>query len=535
MSKKVNRESKTFDNYYCSKCAEKGLNRLPTPTKDGKPRYKCSNGHIRITFLRDRPPVINAPPKIAKKGRIIITSLINDTGIEGDFLKSLENAKEHFNKTVPTQLFILQNKYRNTDAWHSGGANEEISWHSDAHPYLLQNNLVVNKNLEIYSNFNVTPTAVNPLSGMESIGGQRSIIFAHPQIRMLPVASPKNHYPKLMYTTGSISKKDSYTKSKTGIKAKYHHKNSALIIDYDTKEFHVTHIEMDEKTKGFYLFDEMITKDSVVNYVKETDDRPSIVFGDLHEWPLSKPKYKFVRDILWDKDDSVCKTLEPKHMVLHDIYDGFSGSHHHRNNFAVEYRKHVLEQDSVSEELNSLVVFLNKLDKEFDSELCIVHSNHDEHLDKWLNSVDARRDFKNSKVYHLLMYLLIDSLEKNGTGDALKLYLRHMTDYQLTFVSPNDEFLINGVDCSQHGDRGVNGARGVGGYSKTSRPMVHGHTHTPYVTFDVMGTGVLPDEMDYAKGMGTWMKSSVLIYPNGTKGHIHIIGKRNPLNFLNIK
>ena len=77
--------------------------------------------------------------------------------------------------------------------------------------------------------------------------------------------------------------------------------------------------------------------------------------------------------------------------------------------------------------------------------------------------------------------------------------------------------IINGIEYGQHGDRGINGARGgYTAFEKLGSPYVIGHSHSGYKNgkrVAVVGvTGSL--DMGYNKGASSWSHNHIFVGPD---------------------
>ena len=114
---------------------------------------------------------------------------------------------------------------------------------------------------------------------------------------------------------------------------------------------------------------------SVVSKIKEID---ACVLGDIHYGHEDK-----------EVMDSTFKMLDfivPKHIILHDVFDGNSISHHQMKDPFVQYRKEVLGTNNLKKEVDYMISELSKF-KKFEN-VVIVRSNHDDFIDRWLKNTD---------------------------------------------------------------------------------------------------------------------------------------------------
>lgn len=439
--------------------------------------------------------------------RFVITSATNDCGINQNYFQSLIN----FADDTGSQLLVLPVRYRNPDAFHQGEQSSMV-WPQELKPYLLDTDLILNRNLVIKST-KIVATATNPLTGLQSLGGTRSAIFGHPQVQMEMIATPAATIPKMMHTTGSISK-PKYARNKTAEKAKFNHSFGAIYVEVQGDRFWTFQLIGDSKGEFYYL-----NKHYTPNGMTSGHRALGLVLGDEH--------VKFADDKVqaatFHSAGSICKTLKPEILIRHDIHDHYSGSHHHKKDHILRLKKHIYNDDSVSDELQLAVKHINSTTPK-DCINYLIESNHDDHLRRWLNETDPKKDLKNAQFYYGMMSRISKAIEAGDGRQPFELYLADKLTVPHEFVNSNQRKLIGGIDVSQHGDRGPNGSRGgKKGFAKSNYKMIAGHTHTPCIEKGFWQVGVSVPTMDYAKGLSSWMVTHCAIYPNGKRCLFNII------------
>ena len=460
-------------------------------------------------FSSDNNPIESTlDVKEAKKLRkFVITSATNDSPLN----RKLFNSLMGFTADQDAQLLVLPVRYRNPDAFHQG-EQTGMSWAQELKPYILDTDLILNKNLTIKST-KIVATAAQPLTGLQSISGTRSGIFGHPQMQMEMVATPAATTPKMLHTTGSISKRK-YARNKTAEKAEFNHSDGALYIEIQGDRFWTWQLLADAKGE-FYHLDKHYTPDSVTDGHRAL----GLILGDEH--------VKFADDKVqgatFHDKGSICNVFKPLALVRHDIHDHYSGSHHHKNDHILRLQKHLADDDSVSEELSLSVDHVNRTTPE-GCKNYIIESNHHDHLRRWLNETDPKKDLKNAVFYYQMMERISKALVEGDTRDPFVLYMSDGLTVEHEFVNSNQRKLIAGIDISQHGDRGPNGSRGgKNGFARSSYKMVAGHSHTPCIEKGFWQVGTSTLNMGYKKGLSSWMVTHCIIYPNGKRCLLNIV------------
>lgn len=433
--------------------------------------------------------------------RVIVTSAQNNTAPEAAFLASLKVAAKHYK----AKLVIIPVHYRTQSLFDK---SEEKEWHPDVRPYLVSGDIEVG-NVTIRSDVRINATTVNPLSGRHGHCGERWVVFGHPQHMMEPVASPADLMPKRMYTTGSVTKPN-YTKTDQGEKARFHHVAGAILIENMGRYCFIRNLNAD-KSGAFYDLDKRFNSSGVTKGHRIEVLTP----GDEHV------KFNAVAGPTYFDKDSIAKILRPKYVVRHDVLDGYAGSHHHEHDDVTLFRKHHMGDGDYRAELEQCIEFINKTTPS-DSISLIVPSNHHEHLDKWLSRVDPRKDPLNALLIHELKPLQYKSALSGSFKSAFELYAAKRINAR--FMSRNKQFLIGGVDHSQHGDIGSNGSRGSAkGMAKSTYKMTIGHSHGARIYQGVFQVGTSTGRLEYERGLSDHSNTHCIQYKNGKRTLIDII------------
>lgn len=483
---------------FCPLCGNDGMRKLSTDTAvSGNTRYKCSKCPTRTTRpLSEKPQVL---PKFnkTKSKRYIITSAVNDTPINEDQFKTLERIA----KETDARLIVIATVYKNPDMTRQGFL-QTLSWPAETLPYICQERFAINKNLVIRGDARIRVTAINPLQGANHAGDMKSEIFGHPQLAMEMVPTPKDSIPKALMTTGTISE-ENYGGSWSAKKAEFHHTHSALFVEVKGSKFWPTQLQWDGE--GIQLFD----KYYACKRSKRAPKLAGVVYGDIHRDSMTKKESAIL--------DELIGGLKADKNVLNDLLDFHSGSHHKEYDLLTNLRSPDFD---VRGELDRTVDWLSSVPNPV-----IVSSNHNDHLDQWFNRYNTRKADSNIKLYAELM-----GLANSSTCGLFEAYVNSQ-DVEAEFTNPNEEYNIAGIDVSQHGHKGPNGARGSAkSFARTGRKTVIGHSHTPGIYKGCWQTGTSAMTMDYAKGYSSWRMAHVIIAASGKRSFIFVVdGQISPM------
>jgi len=385
---------------------------------------------------------------------------------------------------------------------------------------------LVGKDLEIANGHGVImgsakiqATAVNPTNRFESIGGNKWVFLGHPQVQMRVIPTAQDTLPKIVVSSGSMSVPE-YREGTAGKAGEFHHVIGATVIEVCGDYMHVRQLNADDKGVIYDIHGKYSPRK-----VEPLDGIEALVTGDEHEMFYS-PHVKQHTYM----PGGIVQTLQPKRIVRHDVLDFWSANHHHVNDPITQFIKHHSGTNSVERELDQCVLFLDETtpDADWFVENVIVASNHPEALTKWLKTARIERDPENAYIFHKLWLGLLESARMTNKGadylDPFEAYVRERATKKHHFTDRDKQFLIAGIDVSQHGDFGPNGARGsVSVFAKAANKMVIAHSHTPGINKGVYQVGHSTDGLSYAKGHSSWFNTHCAIYPNGKRTLIHIL------------
>ena len=500
---------------YCPSCGSDNITQTKSLAQSGKKRWQCHSCPSRTTQPLSKPLVEMFKQKftdLRKYKRFVITSAQNDTPLDMDFFNSLLN----YCKVESAALLVIPVRYKNPDSFHEGAQNS-YTWPDEIRPYLCDQEFKINDNLKVMGQIKITATAVNPLMGLDTISGHSSAIIGHGQLAMTHIATPKKRLPKKMHTTGSVSQKN-YSQTKEGAKGEHHHSLSAVVVETEGNQFWVRQL-MGDSTGGFYDLDRYYTNSNGMFSQAVEGMLP----GDLHERFLSKK----IREVTFTGTNSLMSLLRPKHLILNDILDQYADSPHHQTDALLKLEKHWKGSNDLRKELDSLCRFLESVGESY-----IIESNHHDHLRRGLNNFlnNKLTDVVNADLYLELGSMFSASKKRGEHKGILELYLDRYCKAKLHFVDVDDEFLVAGIDCSQHGDRGANGSRpSPRAFANAGAKMMVGHSHTPRIEKGFWQVGTSTMDLDYAKGLSSWMITHGVIYANGKRALIDVInGKYRP-------
>lgn len=444
---------------------------------------------------------------------LLVTSAQNETPINRKQLASMLVYKDFITNELgkETNMAVIPVRYRNPTTPTEDQKKKKDMWWVDE----VKGNIYYQKlefgDTTIAADTHVSPTATMPLSGLDSLTNDGHLIVGAFRIHFKTQARLRNTPLRSMSTTGSITRKN-YSRSKAGDKASIHHSYGFSIIEL--KDDGTCHVP-----RNIYVTDDgefidlcyKVTPEGVTK-VKSTE---AIVWGDIHKEVLDENIYK--------KTKKLCKILNPKIHVLHDLFDGGRINPHERKDVFILRRKITSGKYLIEEEVDEALAFPKQLIKDCGGkEVYIVQSNHDEFLDRHITDMNWKRDLHNSPAY--LKYAMIQqtvNLERYGNIFGYKIHQKYNdSKWNVKYLKYGDHLNIKGFNCAMHGDHGTNGSRGsITQYKRLNFKMIHGHNHSPIIMDGVTSVGLTGNVHQYytRKGVSTHAYAHCLVHENGKR------------------
>lgn len=443
--------------------------------------------------------VINKDKGIKK---YFVTAAIPGGKVDEGFLRSIET----YIKENNAQLIILPMVGIYKDAQF----HDRILQYTDffATEFRFNSNLVAR-------DFLINPQVMLPLTRLKRFGQkQESLIVASPKQHMETVRVKANTTPHIIHSTGAISKPQ-YRHTTAGVLADQDHIMGGLIVEVENDSiFHIRQIQAG-KDGTFYDLNKHYMHNSVDSCTAKV-----CVIGDSHS--LYEDKIATTTFKAW------CKKVQPNYIVFHDIFDAKSISHHLENNITEQVNRPINGQ-FLEQELEIAAKYLCEWRNELPySTFIIVRSNHDEHLDRYLNECRFVNDRFNYKVSLELAGYLLD--KKNPIEEWIN---KRYNMNEIKWLKRDEDFIIEGVQLGAHGDMvslGWGKQDSIRKAEEAYGKAIIGHGHCPKIFREVymVGTSCLED-LGYNTGPSASLQTSCALYNGGQrqlitniKGHYYI-------------
>lgn len=451
-------------------------------------------------------------PKTGKfnKKRYVFTAAQNNTYVNKKFLASLE----HYCAINDAEL-IVSTFFYNKSGFQNGEGQKEVWYDPLIRPYIVNEKHEVFNGLVYCGELNILPTAVNPLSGFHGYTKDASAIIPHAKVQLMSIPVPKGATPKILYTTGAVTKLN-YIQQKAGQLAEFHHIYGALVAEVDDDgDWFVRHLIAD-KDGSFYDLDEYYTPDGLE---EDSQHLAAVNWGDIHAEHIDQQ----VKFAAFDVKNplNILDTLKPEYQLSHDTINFTARSPHSFSDHYFRFGQFHHGTDAVEEDLKLCGNVMKEMLRPF-SKLVVVNSNHDIHFKKWLSQADYKTDPVNA-VFFLKCQLAIYEAIARGDKDfsifehSIKTMFPELANVR--FLKQDEMFEIAGIEMGQHGHLGSNGSKGsTSVYRKIGLRYNIGHQHSAGILDGVYVAGTFSElDMGYNVGNSSWNHSCILTYKNSKR------------------
>lgn len=445
----------------------------------------------------------------------VITAAVNATPVHDGFWQALRR----YAKRRRARIVAVPLRYKNPTSTWARDQDVDDWWAPEVVPYLYSQRVELHPGLELLADIRTQPTAQQPLTGLDALTGAASGILAHPKLAMTTVPTPQSRIPKVMMTTGACTVK-SYSPTVAGAKGEFHHTIGAVVVEICDDKFHLRHLNA--MPDGSFID---LTHEYTPDGVSRAPRAAALVLGDLHV-DFVDPKC----DLATFGKGGIVDTLQPENIVLHDVLDCYSVSHHHAKDPITLYAKYKAGRNSVLDEVRRCFAYIDSRVPR-SSACTIVGSNHNEHLGRWVRDTDPRKDPENALTWASLYSAMCSAARIGDSGletvDPFEYLARtELKRYESTAFVGRGGHRVAGVEVGMHGDRGPNGARGSRkALSRIGVKSIIGHSHSPGIEGGCYQTGTSSRlTLEYSAGSpSSWLHTHCVVYANGKRALINII------------
>jgi len=451
-----------------------------------------------------------------EKKIFLITSAQSATPVNQKLIENMEAYAEHIN----AEILVIPFRYKNPTSVFTNEQEDNEWWDSKVVKYLTLNRHDLNNGISVLSDVPIQPTATSPLLGLEGMTGEHSCVVGHPKMELKTIPVMEGCRPKIMFTTGTCTKSN-YTSSKAGKKGEFHHSMGFAIVEIkDNETFFFRQVGAKDNGEFIDLFYHV--KDGVINRETEVE---ACAMGDIHVAHVDERVVDITLNDLFKK-------LRPKKLFIHDIIDSESISHHNIKNPFLLHEKEMDGSNSLQREIDEMLKWLDKI-KGYS--VYIVKSNHDTHIDQFLETTDWRKmsTLKNAIPYMELATARLKGKAPNGVVP----YLINQKFPKFKCLTDDCNITVKGVLMSVHGHKGASGSRGsIQQYSRLSTKSMTAHSHQIGRIGGAVSVGCSCHlRVGFNTSFSGWTNAHGLVNRLGKMQHIVFFHTKDGLEYTTIK
>ena len=446
--------------------------------------------------------------EIKKYKRFVITTAVMGKEVNKDFLAAIDN--------YATRNNALKLVLPCEDVASRGKKAAPIELSPELKDFgVIFKDTYLNRNLCLCA-VKVSAKQINTLTGLDRLTKSReaSIIVASPKVFLKYV--PNMHYeiPPAIMSTGAITvndyDNDRYMSKRTSTLAENDHTYGAVIVEVEDEHiFHFRHVQADPLSSS--ITDLGVTYGSDGSVTRTIG--AAMVVGDSHVGYHDRELHEKVMEL--------AQEVDVKKVILHDIFHGSSISHHEAKKSITRAIRAQEGKLDLELECKAVKNYIEDI-RDRGYEVVVPSANHNNHLLRYLEEGRYVDDPINLKFASKLISPAIDGI--NPLQFAIESIFGFKKD-NVKWLKNDMSYKVHGVECSAHGDKGANGAKGnLATFEKGLGDCVVAHTHSAAIFRKVFCVGTVGEmDMGYNEGMSNWTRTCCLIYRDGTKQLINFI------------
>ena len=445
--------------------------------------------------------------EIKKYKKFVVTTAVMGKEVNKPFVQAIRNYA-HRNNAL---LIVLPCE----DVVSRGRKAKPIELSSELDDFrVVFKDTYINRNLCLCA-IKVSAKQINPLTGLDrmAVNREASIIVASPKVFLKYI--PNMHYdiPPAMMTTGAVTinnyDTEKYMSKRTSVLAENDHTYGAVIVEVEDDDiFHFRHVQ----ASSYNSITDM-GYDYLPNGKIERLEGTAMVMGDSHTGYHDKELHVSAMEL--------AKNTGVSTVILHDVFNGTSISHHDNNKGITKAIKAQENRLGLEKECEAVKNYI-KIIESTGVNVVIPEANHNTHLKRFLEEGRYVGDPMN---YKFSLKLALAACEgKNPLQYAIESLFGYISD-SVRWLKMDEKYNVYGVECSVHGDKGSGGQRGsLNVFEKGLGNSVTAHSHTAAIQRNVCSVGTMSlMDMGYNEGLSNWTHTNCLIYKNGTKQLVNFI------------
>jgi len=456
--------------------------------------------------------------------RYLLTAAQDDTDVHLGFWANLHAYAEALGANVLVGGFTYQK------GLYEDHATRTAAFRAEVQPYLEHENVDLGPVI-FFAKMNTLPTAVKPLSGLETHARGNFGVFPHAKVQLVSVPSLASGlgYAHQM-TTGACTIAN-YVEKKAGQKAAFHHQIGATLVEIDNSD-RVFCRQITATDDGGFQDLDAVVRDGHVTWGNRIE---AITWGDIHHEKLDLEVAKACWG-LGGYTNNMLDVLRPRHQFFHDLLDFMRRNHHRKGDHHFRFRMLQGPRDKVEDDVADCAAFLRQTERPWATSV-VVPSNHHDAYERWLRETDPREDPANALFWFRSNTAVYEAIEKGDEEfDVFRWALARADDRNMddiVFPPRGGSYIVcqasGGIECAFHGDQGVNGARGSPqNLARVAVRMNTGHAHSPAIVDGVYTAGLcgLMDQGYNNEALSSWSHTQIVTYPNGKRTLVTVVDGR---------
>ncbi len=450
----------------------------------------------------------NKSASTSEKRIYVVTTAVAGATAHTGFLKTMNKfCKENDGQIVIMPAESISNSFEKKTAVF------DKEFNSDKYLF-VQEDTPLNNNISLCS-IQVSAKQVKPITGLSRLGRREgSYVFASPKqfLEYIPSGNNRDKNYSIM-TPGSCTLPNYYSETFVSKRISYiaghDHQMGAVIIEIEDDDiFHFRQIQCEDDGS-------FIDMGKQYSHNKKTKRVPvNAIMGDIHGVQADEDAIGMFATLF--------ATMDLRSLYLHDIFDGYSISHHIRDISEKSKRS----EDGMGKLVGELEYTYDLVKSISDTtkakDVFIVKSNHDEFLDRYLKEGRYVFDAENHLISLKIATALFEDEDILQRGFDV---VGKESPSHWHYLQRDDSSIIAGVECGSHGDLGLNGAKAaLNSLERIYGDCVTGHNHTAAIQRGVFRVGTLSQlDMGYNRGPSSWTQTCCLLYENGQRQLINNI------------
>lgn len=457
----------------------------------------------------------------------LLTSAQDDTEVHRPFWNNLLTYARHIGAEIVVGGFTYQK------GLYEDHQTRTAAFAAEVQLYLRHDNVDLGPAV-FFAKMNILPTAIKPLSGLETHARGKHGIFPHAKIQLVSVPSTVTGVGYAHQMTTGACTVPNYIEKKAGQKAEFHHQIGATIVEVDGAGRFFARQIIATDDGSFQDLDVVVKRGEVTKGHRVE----AITWGDVHREKIDP----VVAQACWGIDvktdtvepgDTMLDVLRPRHQFFHDLLDFMTRNHHSRDNHHFRFRMIAQGTDRVEDGVAACARFLRLSERPWCVSV-VVPSNHHDAYERWLREADPRKDPANALFWFRSNAAVYEAIERGDSDfDVFRWALiradpREMED--IIFPPRGGSYVVcqaaGGIECAYHGDEGVNGARGSAqNLIRVASRMNIGHSHSPSILDGIYVAGLcgLMDQDYNNPTLSSWSHTQIVTYTSGKRTLVTLV------------